>query len=310
MPYTRSEMVEAAREAGFRVSARLVTDWTHLGLLDQPQRVPRGRGNGRGALYLWPDNRLGLFLALLGHRRNGSDIVRLCAVPVGTWLLWGDEWVSLAQVKRALRTWAGGWEKHFSTEERTLTYARAAVNGLAAPSATRESKRKLREAIHDNLRSNRFEHEAIAPLVRNVVDPGRSGRAHGPFGMTADDAGRFVGVMLRGVAALGTATDDALIEARARYRVFLLDYLRDRPELMAKHPTFASWFEEPTMELLFNRACKDVVMYLGMMQLAEHEGSVLLPVTAVTWSRPPDALLATVRPGDREEHGLVEPEQR
>ena len=43
--------------------------------------------------------------------------------------------------------------------------------------------------------------------------------------MTADDAGRFVGIMLRGVTALGTETDDALIEARARYRMFLLDYL-------------------------------------------------------------------------------------
>ena len=64
------------------------------------------------------------------------------------------------------------------------------------------------------------------------------------------------------------------------------------------------------MELFFNRACKDMVMYLGVMQLDEHEGPALPPVTAVPWSRPPDPLLATVRPRAREEHGLVEPEQR
>ena len=100
MPYDRVGLVKAATDAGYsRVSDRLVTDWVSKGLLDQPERQARGKGNGRGAKYEWADRQCELFLSLLMHRDEVTYVDSLASLPVSMWLYWGDEWVPLRQVK-------------------------------------------------------------------------------------------------------------------------------------------------------------------------------------------------------------------
>src|SRR5262245_40363698 len=98
-------MLQAARDAGFSPTGRLMTDWVSLGLLDQAHR--RGLGRGKGTAATWPEEQLRLFLVLLQQRETVKRMISLCNIPVGIWLWWGDRFVPLGQARRALRTWSG-----------------------------------------------------------------------------------------------------------------------------------------------------------------------------------------------------------
>src|SRR5206468_606477 len=103
---TIGEMIADAEAQGHKVTARLVRDWTEAGLLDYPRRRPAGKGHGsRHALY--PESQRKLFLTLLHHRAAGNGIPSLARIPVGIWVYWGDGFVPVRQVRRAMLTWIG-----------------------------------------------------------------------------------------------------------------------------------------------------------------------------------------------------------
>src|SRR5689334_1712348 len=124
-------MVEQAADAGYRVTERLVTDWANQGLLDHGERVPNP--NGRGAYYVWPDNQRDLFLTLLAKRPALKAVATLATIPVSIWLYWGDEWIGLPQVRRALDTWVGE-VAHPRSLVRTRAHAQSIVRSLAPTS--------------------------------------------------------------------------------------------------------------------------------------------------------------------------------
>jgi hypothetical protein len=81
----------------------LITDWVGLGLLDRPHKPGRGRGAGSDP-GTWSDAQVQLFLALWRQRPHAS-IAELCNFPVYLWLFWGNDYVPLGQVRRAMNTW-------------------------------------------------------------------------------------------------------------------------------------------------------------------------------------------------------------
>jgi hypothetical protein len=278
-------VAEAQRSGSSRVSERLVSDWASQGLLAHPTRVVRPAGEGRGARYVWSEHQKDLFLTELDHRPGGKDIQRLLNLPVAVWVYWGNEWdVQLPQVRLALHTWATGEYRRGTREDRALAQARLAVNTLAAPNATREDKRLLREALIDALRGRRWDQDRIAPLAMAVADPSRTGRTIGPFATPAETLVRFLAVFLRGLDALDTASDDLLINARAQRRDLTLGYARDWLR-NATDPTFGAMFEQPTVQFFVNNACRDLVREIGAIEISGYPPPVVAP-----WTNLPDVL--------------------
>jgi len=286
VPYTRVEMVTEAHRAGFqRVSARLVTDWASVGLLAHPTRVARPAGQGRGALYTWSNPQKDLFLTELHHRPGGKDIQRLLNVPVAVWLYWGEQWgVELPQVRVALKNWAASEYDRSGTEDRVLSQARLTVNNLAAPNATREDKRLLREALVKALRKREWDQDKITRLAIPVADPSRSGRTIGPFATSVETLLRFLPAFLRGLQALDSATNDLLINARAQRRDLTIEYARDWLRNVTD-PAFGPMFEHPTVQFFVNNACRDLVREVGAIEISGY-----LPPLVAPWTNLPDVL--------------------
>ncbi|MGP0108439.1 MAG: hypothetical protein ACLPR9_06190 [Acidimicrobiales bacterium] len=286
--FTRAELVREAKAAGYEVTERLITDWSSLGLLDHPVRRSKGTGGGRGATYLYPPTQRDLFLSLLQHRGSGQGVARLTVIPVGVWLLWGDEFVGLPQVRRALSTWVGGvpWER---SAERAQQMAKKAVRELAESSADPEAKAALEAALADVVYNRHFDKEQISPLVRAVVDPKGTGRRHGPIGQSVEEVTEFLGSLITGMTTFEHAEKGAFIEARMRYRQTVASYTADWPRLSSAD-TIGTLFERPTLEFFMNRACRDLLTHLGLRQVATGTGRELPPLELVHWTRPPVGL--------------------
>lgn len=281
-------MVQAADQAGFgEVSERLVTDWVDKGLLDQPERLSRGRGGGAGARYEWPESQRDLFLLLLSKRGQVKRLAGLCPIPVGTWIYWNESWIPLRQVKRALRTW---WDAASDAGrlERSHRGARVVVNSLV-PNDDRKLKSALRKAVSDGIFAGGFDPERLRPLVEEIVQVIHGG-SYGPFANTADELVRGLRAMSEAVARYDELTDAHFEEARARHRLAVLSYVRDFARLRAD-PEFGSSFEDPNIEFLMNNACRDLLLELGMLLLTADEGIILAPIEPLQWDRPPEVLL-------------------
>lgn len=277
-----------AHTHGFEATERLVTDWTSLGLLDHPERRAKGKGQGRGARYVYSSNQRDLFLTLLLHRRSVRSVASLTVVPVSTWLLWGDEYIHLSQVRRALSTWAGGvpWERSY---ERARLMARKAVRELADAKADSESKAELEEVLADVVFNRHFDKDTVSLLVRAVVDPKGIDRRHGPLQQSVEEVTEALGTLITGMTTFEHASTGAYTEARMRYRQTVAGYTADWPRLAAT-PTIGMLFERPSLEFFINRACRDLMMHLGLRQVAIDEGRSLPPVDLVRWTHPPVGL--------------------
>jgi hypothetical protein len=287
-------MVQAARDAGFETTERLVTDWATLGLIEHPERQ-RGKQGQRGAVYLWSDNQKDLFVSLLEHRRQVQHVSEMAPIPVGTWLLWGEPWVELAQVRRVLVTWLGGHRKA-SSEDRATASARAVVNQFKQPGSNRADRKALREALAEANRSGEFDRENLVPLFRAVVDSDGSGARPLAFQLGGEDVADFFYALALAAARVDQLSDGYFIEARTRYRQFVLMYLQNWPALTAS-PQHGHLFEEPTLQVLFNRCCKDLLTFLGLMLVATERGVEPPPVLLLGWSGPPQQLIDSVRRG-------------
>jgi len=283
--FTRADMVKEAEANGYEVTERLVTDWSSQGLLDHPERRSKGKGGGRGANYVYSANQRDLFLTLLGHRQTMSGVAGLTVIPVSIWLLWGDEFVGLAQVRRALVTWVGGvpWERSF---ERAELLAKRAVRELAASNADPEARADLELALTTVVYSRTFDMDEISALVRAVIDPNGTGRRHGPIGQNAEELTEAFGALITGMTTFENADNAAFIEARLRYRHTVSSYLADWPRLSAQD-TIGTLFERPTLEMFINRACRDLLTHIGLRQISLGLGRSLPRLDLVRWTRPP-----------------------
>jgi hypothetical protein len=287
-------MVEEARKTGYDVSERLVTDWASLGLLEHPERQ-KGTQGKKGALYLWSDYQRGLFLALLHHRSSVKHVGELATIPVSLWLLWGEPWIELRQVRRAMSTWIGG-HLTASSEEKAEASARAIVNSFARPGSTRTQRRNLREEMFWVGREGEFDRDRVAPLLTAVIDPTGSGKGFGPFQASGTNIADYYYFLTRAARKLDSLSDGLFVEARARYRDFLLGYLANWA-FLHDLPEYGPGFEQPTMEVMINNSCRDLLGTIGQLLAARERGTQLPPIVLQHWTRPPDALLATVNQG-------------
>jgi hypothetical protein len=294
VPYSRNGMVEQAHLAGYRTSARLVSDWADLGLLDHPARV--ANPNGRGAYYVWSDIQRDLFVTLLAKRGGVKAVASLATIPVSVWVYWGDEWIRLSQVRRALGTWVGEVGKQRS-RERACAHAQTIVRSLVAREGQMTNgQRALRDALADALFTGMFARDAIEPLVRSVLLEANERGRWGPFQYTEVELVDELEVMHLAVDNLADFTEGDFHEARARQRQTLLQYAREQPRLAA---AFGGSFEDPNLEMILNGACRHLLENLGGRILADRRGITLDPITIANWRHPP-AELRRMPPANRE----------
>jgi hypothetical protein len=264
-------MLDAASEAGFSATGRLLTDWVSLGLLDQAQR--RGLGRGKGTAATWPAEQLQLFLLLIQKRREVTRIAPLCNVPVSLWLWWGDRYVPTRQARRAIETWADARSVASSWRAARGT-AEELVGKLAHAEASERARELLIDVIARSAIGKRFQATEVLAAVRRVFDPRGEGRAIGPPEFTAEHFVALVEWQLAAIAGLrdGALDDEAYEWARTEYRTSRPEYDAMLPRIAADAEasdfflsrTAAGILLPPTFEEIVNQSCVDLLTLLGI----------------------------------------------
>jgi hypothetical protein len=259
------DLIKGAERTGFSATPRMVQDWVELGLLGQPER--HGLGRGKGVSATWSENQRGLFLTLLDHRQRVGRVAVLANIPVWTWLYFGDSYVELRQVRRALKTWSEPNMRLSITAARQA--ARQLLEDVNHPKARRHDRKVLLDVAADMFfhGSERLNKGALVLLVRRVMDPKGRGvaRTLGAMEYTPEAIVDLLRVRLKALEALEDgAVDDSLFHwarftnavSRARYQW-----------LIAQRTTAGGTVAEarvPTMGAIAPRACLDLVTLLGL----------------------------------------------
>jgi len=281
-------MVKAAREAGNSdVSERLVTDWVSLGLLDQPTRVSRGKGRGPGANYEWPESQRDLFLTLLAKRDEATSRAAMCAIPVGVWMYWGDDWIPLRQVRLALRTW---WDRPGRSRwKRSADGARLVIDTIAPAGTPRAFKSEVRELITAALENDVFPREELTQALEQLLVNRSSDGRFGPARSTAAEIVDGMWSMAVATYNYDLITDGMFYEARSRLLPIMLSYINEWPTL-SKDPVYGRSYEQPTWSFLINQSCPQLLAGLGLQLIAMNDQKPLGPIPMHHWGRLPNEL--------------------
>jgi hypothetical protein len=267
---TIDQMITDAAGRGHKVTARLIRDWTEAGLLDYPRRRSAGKGHGsRQALY--PAAQRNLFLTLLHHRRVGNGISSLARIPVGIWMYWGDDFVPVRQVRRAMVTWIGDPRASLRKARET---AREVARHLDNPAATPAARRELREALADLAYTGRADFSRLERAVTSVFEAGfgtlRRAVGHPDAPVMADSVIRVLKSRLIAVDLVreGRLTDEDFYAARRRHLVAYAEYAA-RQQFFAMHAPAEDpgMYEPVTAENALNACCGHLLTTIGLSAL-------------------------------------------
>ena len=141
--HTDAELVELAAAKGVPgLNQRLVTKWAGLGLLPEAQRLSRGPGGGRGALYGRNDYQAHTFLQLFALHAPPTNYAAVANHVTAMWLYWDQPYISdHRQLLRVLSTW---WQR---ADKVSQAQARAEAISLVRQVATRGTGDFLRREL-------------------------------------------------------------------------------------------------------------------------------------------------------------------
>jgi hypothetical protein len=285
--YTQAELLDEARAADFAVSQGLIERYVTLGLLDAAHPDGTDRGYKRGVRWTWSENQRRLWLTLLDKRRQTDKPRALANLPVQIWLYWGEDYVPLRQVRRALETYS---EVRKSAHRHDYPRAaRSLIRSVTRPRADARAKAATIDLLVEAARSRHLDLDALRPLLVEVVGPADpSGQLDGP---------RALAVLAAQWAAV--TRFDELSDAHFRWaRAFSLfgqaDYARARADLAAD-PRFGAMHQPFDLQHLANSACQDVLFVLGMALIAPPAPGVPEPLQLDPWLEDRAHLDATTR---------------
>lgn len=267
---TIDQMTADAAAAGHKITARLVRDWTEAGLLDYPRRRPAGRGHGsRQALY--PQSQRQLLLTLLHHRAAGVGIASLARIPVGIWMYWGDGFVPLRQVRRAMITWVGDPRSSLRKARET---AKEVAHQLDNPAATSAARRELREALADLAYTGQTDFERLERAVTGVFEAGygnlRRAVGHPEAPAMADSVidalkARLIAIDL---VQQDKLSNDDYYAARRRHLAAYAEYAAKQHYYALHAPADnPSMYEPVTAESALNASCGHLLTTIGLSAL-------------------------------------------
>jgi hypothetical protein len=272
MRLTKKGLLARAKARGFDPSPYLIDDWVQRGLLDSPQR--KGRGRGRGVASLWSEEQVQLLLLLLGKREElpGRSLGPLYNIPVALWLLWGDQYASTFQVRRAVEGWLGAYGRTALRKARAV--ARQHLEQLTHPDAEREFRDYAFEELLAAIRGTP-DLAHLRDAIGWLFDPHDEGRAMGPpaAALTPENLVRLIEARLLAWQKLDSVSDEQFRIARLSYNTSLRDYQRDLPTL-AEDAELGHLFDDLTVSGVINRACLDLLTHLGLGLLSRKESAL------------------------------------
>jgi hypothetical protein len=268
-PGTIEDLLADSVAAGHSATARLIRDWTQAGLLDKPKRRPGGRGRGSAPALYTANQRM--LLQVLLNKRPESGIPGLARVPVWMWMYWGDDYVPLRQVRRALLTWLGDGKV---SEKQAVQTARDLVVQLDHPDATPAARRELRNAATDFGRTGEVDLDRLERAAFDVFEPHvsqvRRAVGHPDAPMTVDSLVGVTTARQLAVALLrsGKVSDQAFYEARHIHVVGYAEYAANQVAYAASAPAnHRDMYERVTVESALNDCCKHLITVIGLQAL-------------------------------------------
>jgi hypothetical protein len=226
---------------------------------------------------LWPESQLRLWLLLLEKRKETTQIPNLCNVPAGLWLYFGDDYVSLRQVRKCMTTWSqrfGSSRGHKVAKQA----ARRLLEDLPLSGLSRNAKANLvtamGQALLRGIASDDERRELHARLFRAM-----GADAKNPAGSARGKAIVDL-VLIRLLAAHHlnrNAVPDHIFEwARAWHLYGLHRYMQaldtgDVPVLAGVS------FETPTFDQLIPSSCRDILSSIGMALSVQREDALPAP---------------------------------
>ena len=266
--YQKKDLILAAKEQDFDITARMIDDWVSIGLLDRPNK--KGLGRGKGMLATWSDNQRQLFLTLLLKRKEIKKLITpLFNIPVWVWLEYGDEHVPLRQMKRALLSWSHAHGYQANSWKRARLSAQSFLNSFKHEGSTREDRNALVEVLARTSYTGTYDLLELRQAIEKVFDPDRVGRALGPHGarLTVDSIVSRVEARLKTIARIETISDDEFMSARIAYAEATNLYWRDLPRFVSD-PEIGDFFTINDAEERLNSACMSLVTMIGLQDKA------------------------------------------
>ena len=283
LTYTSGTLVEEALALGYQdVSRRLIYDWSNRGLLDQPSLYSPGR---RGRPDAFPPSQHELFLTLLEKRKSRTKhILGLYNVPVFVWLWWGDDYIPLRQVRRAMNTWGRSCLSPSLVADRRS--AREFLRQMNLPQYAR-GRKALKEALENvtpeicaGRHPDQVDWHDLETKLCKVWNKEGTGEPRGPVDapVTPNTAISLLRVRYTALVSLEQYDDQLFEWARWFYRQTSSDYGRHVRDL-AKDPEFGHLHRAAaTAEHLVNHACVDLLTTLGTAPFIPWHGTLWDPV--------------------------------
>lgn len=275
-PGTLEDLVSDALGAGYEIKERTVHDWVARGLLDSPKRHGKGRGS-RPGVYAIEQRKL--FLLLLSKREEMPRLPALALVPLGIWLGWGEEYVPVRQIRRAMRTWLGDGRRRLEVCQEAGKGVLGQLDHPMASDTARNRVVRLFAEISYSGKMTPLQRVELEEAARAVFEPktvfGASGliRAEGPA-----QAPFTVEMFMARMTGLNAAmeavrqdkvTEDMLRRARRVYRESKEHYFAIRPALEAQTTgRMAQMFAETSAETEINDCGKDLLGAIGLLLTA------------------------------------------
>jgi hypothetical protein len=266
---TVDDLIADAKRTGFPATQRMIMDWQSIGLLDYPT-AQGGRGRGHGSnKKLYSANQRQLFLTLLAKRSQTSRVVNLTAIPVYLWTYWGDEYVPLQQMRKALRFYIDKALKPSLNGRRQRAAQITAQLRHPQASQTRVNKleRLLVKAMHEGPALN----DAIETEMQAVFDPFDEGRVVGPPGvrLSVDRVMRIAIAVEFAVSVLSRddqgVSDELFRAARELLRASMTAYLNEQPDLALHAGELTSDFAPVTAQTQVNSCRDDLLLHVGLL---------------------------------------------
>ncbi|WP_250279322.1 hypothetical protein [Frankia sp. Cppng1_Ct_nod] len=264
-PAILDDLLSDADRLGFpSLNERLVREWHQKGLIGSPCRLSLGRGRGQ-APALYSSEQRALFIAVVRNRARGYKYTTLATIPVWAWLNFGEDWVEMGQLRRALRTAIG------PNPRRSVKAACKAANVLVCQidlhHASYEARTRLRKEISAALNLGQVNYECLRAAVAGVYEPCGVAIVRGPAGapLTVDSITALLDARIRGMKELYSATDEALLLARSRHQESWPEYQARQAAYSAEAgPQLASLFAPSDVTKQVEDSVSEVVLLLGI----------------------------------------------
>jgi hypothetical protein len=220
-----------------------------------------------------------MLLQTLLAKRSETGISGLARIPVWMWMYWGDEYVPLPQVRRALVTWLGAGKVSL---KRAKQSARDLVIQLDHPDATPAARRELRRVATDIGYTGEVDLDQLERAAFDVFEPNisqlRRAVGHPEAPLTVDSLVEATKARQIGTALLrsGKVSDQEFYEARHIHIIAYAEYAANQVAYAASAPdSFPDMYERVTAESALNDCCKHLLTTIGMQAMHPEQRSRL-----------------------------------